>query len=222
MKKAKRVRIIAIVAAMVLAGCGAKADAVAQKMIDDIDALGDISIEDEEEVNKLINRYSTLTDFQKETVKNYAALIEAQDQIELLKQEQVEEQEKREKELLAEENVQACLKTTRKIREGLKHPDTLEIKRILNHDYVSDAGVDCTEFYIEYEAANDLGGMVSKTVFAIYQKNGRFEGSVLLYSRDDGKLNEDYDIKASHWSYMLENEKDEVKEIDVTVIQNNM
>ncbi|SNU04600.1 hypothetical protein SAMN06297422_101142 [Lachnospiraceae bacterium] len=62
-------------------------DPVAQKMIEDIDSIGDVSLDDEELIMKLTERYSSLTDEQKGQVTNYATLLTASDELEKLVQE---------------------------------------------------------------------------------------------------------------------------------------
>lgn len=70
---------------LLLTACGAtKIDEVSQKMINDIDSIGEVTLDDEETINKLIDRYSTLTDDQKNQVSNYATLLNAADELEKL------------------------------------------------------------------------------------------------------------------------------------------
>lgn len=217
------VGILASAVCLTMVGCGSqKVDEVSQKMIDDINALGEIQLADEDAINKLIDRYSTLTDAQKNSVTNYAALLDAQDKIELLKQEQVENQKQAEEDFLKQENVQICIDIIKDIKAGLKHPDTLELKQIYNRDYVASSGNKCTEFYIEYEAANDIGGVVNSTVFATVAMEGKNKGHVSLYAKDRGFLSEYYDSEATGWKDILANKADEVTEYDVSIIQNNL
>ena len=59
-------------------------DPVSQNMIEDIDSIGEVSLEDEELITKLTERYSSLTDEQKSQVTNYATLLTASDELEKL------------------------------------------------------------------------------------------------------------------------------------------
>ena len=61
-------------------GCG-KTDEVSTKMMNDIDAIGEVTIEDEETINNLQETYAILTDKQKNQVKNYSKLLEAKEQL---------------------------------------------------------------------------------------------------------------------------------------------
>ena len=66
--------------------CG-KVDEVSQKVMDDIDSIGEVSLDDEALINKTIDTYATLTDSQKKQIKNYATLLNAEEQLEKLKEE---------------------------------------------------------------------------------------------------------------------------------------
>ncbi len=59
-------------------------DEVAQKMVDDINAIGDVTLDDEELITKLVERYNSLTDEQKKQVNNYATLLNASDKLDTL------------------------------------------------------------------------------------------------------------------------------------------
>lgn len=56
-------------------------DPLSQKMIDDIDSIGEVTLDDEQLILQLIERYATLTDEQKEKVTNYVDLLTAQDEL---------------------------------------------------------------------------------------------------------------------------------------------
>lgn len=59
-------------------------DPISQKMIDDIDSIGEVTLEDENLISKLTERYTSLTDAQKSQVTNYAMLLTASDELERL------------------------------------------------------------------------------------------------------------------------------------------
>lgn len=72
-----------ILAPILLTGCNTR-DEIAQKMIDDIEAIGDVNIYDEDAINKAEALYNTLTENQKNQVTNYIKLVEARRQIDIL------------------------------------------------------------------------------------------------------------------------------------------
>lgn len=82
-----------IISVLTLVGCGdtsttsteASVDALSQKMMGDIDSIGEVTLDDEQLVEKLIDRYATLTDSQKEQIENYTVLLEAEDKLDELK-----------------------------------------------------------------------------------------------------------------------------------------
>ena len=49
--------------------------------MDDIDSIGEVSLDDEELINGIMENYKTLTGNQKEQVNNYIDLLNAQDNI---------------------------------------------------------------------------------------------------------------------------------------------
>lgn len=56
-----------------LVGCGT--DEVSQKVMDDIDSIGEVTLDDAALISKITNSYATLTDSQKNQVKNYKVLL---------------------------------------------------------------------------------------------------------------------------------------------------
>ncbi|SCY68636.1 hypothetical protein SAMN02910292_02490 [Lachnospiraceae bacterium XBB2008] len=72
--------ILLILICVSLIGCGAK-DPVAERMIQDIDSIGEVSFDDKEKIEQLFERYSVLTDKQKEQVTNYVVLLDAMDEM---------------------------------------------------------------------------------------------------------------------------------------------
>lgn len=66
---------------------GCSKDEVAQKIQDDISSIGEVTLDDESLIEKVYEEYNTLTDKQKNQVENYADLLEARDEIEILKAE---------------------------------------------------------------------------------------------------------------------------------------
>ena len=70
---------IVMLVCLLLCGCG-KVDAVAQKVMNDIDSIAEVELSDKELIEKLEQTYSTLTDKQKEQIDNYAVLLNARDE----------------------------------------------------------------------------------------------------------------------------------------------
>ncbi len=176
--------MVAMASTLVIA-CGS-VDPVAQKVMDDINALGTIELSDETEIEKILNTYSTLTDSQKKQVDNYATLLEAQDKIDELKEEQLKlEEEKKAK--LAEER-ENILKIERdyysyvnnavnSLKAGIKVKNSLVIEEVLVKKTAN-----LHQVYILYSAKNKLGGEIEDTYFysveiGMGQDNGgSFEG----------------------------------------------
>ena len=91
MMKKKFCVVLALILVFSLCGCGSEEsasssetsiDPVSQKMIDDINSIGEVTLEDEDLINKLTERYASLTDAQKSQVTNYATLLTASDELE--------------------------------------------------------------------------------------------------------------------------------------------
>lgn len=84
-KNAKLATIISLLSVFVISGCGV-INPVSQKMIDDINTIGEVTLEDEKLINKLQERYNTLTPSQKKQVNNYKTLVDAEDELEMIKE----------------------------------------------------------------------------------------------------------------------------------------
>ncbi len=160
--------MVCIITVASLVACGS-VDPVSQKVMDDINALGTIDLSDEESIEKISSTYATLTDSQKNQVKNYTTLLEAQDKIDELKNEQAKiEEEKKAK--LAEER-ESVLKIERdyysdvnravnSLKNGLKVPNSLVIDEVLVKKTANLVFV-----YILYSAKNKAGGEIEDTYF---------------------------------------------------------
>lgn len=81
----KKILILLVVCMLFMSGCSK--DEVAQKIQDDISSIGEVTLDDESLIEKVYEEYNTLTDKQKNQVENYADLLEARDEIEILKAE---------------------------------------------------------------------------------------------------------------------------------------
>lgn len=81
--------IVVLLMCSLTAACG-KVDEVSQKVMNDIDSIGDVSLDDEELIQKTISEYATLTDSQKKQVSNYVILLNADEELNKLKKESEE------------------------------------------------------------------------------------------------------------------------------------
>ncbi len=70
---------------MALVSCGT--DEVSQSIMDDIDSIGEVTLDDSELIERTLSRYETLTDKQKNQVKNYSTLLAAEDELKALQSE---------------------------------------------------------------------------------------------------------------------------------------
>ena len=118
MKRFKKM-IILVMSLLLFSGCG-KVDEVSQKVMNDINELGEITIEDAEQIEKILNIYSTLTDSQKDQVNNYATLLEAQETVEML----IEEANK------PTEQDMIVVNAIKMLQKTLIKPDSLELRAV--------------------------------------------------------------------------------------------
>lgn len=160
---------IVMLVCLLLCGCG-KVDAVAQKVMNDIDSIAEVELSDKELIEKLEQTYSTLTDKQKEQIDNYAVLLNARDELDILIKEEeekriAEEKAKEEEEKKKEEEerqaklssytheVKFCAKSILSVKELLKNPSSMQVNEFCYAD------MDNTEFvYIDVSAENGFGG----------------------------------------------------------------
>ena len=208
----KRKMIIAgIVLTLALSGCGtgstanegaistAVGDEVSEKMVNDINALGEITLDDEDQINKLIERYATLTDSQKEAVNNYATLLDAQDRIEELK---VEEKAKAEEYLVIERKYYDYIdKAISALKSQAKYPSSLEIETI----YIVQETADMVFVSIDYTADNDLGNQKHGTVSTSFGELSGYaiSGYVPLLESDTIKTLAEKLISGTHEDYQV-------------------
>lgn len=189
--KKKILMFCCLCAFLLFYGCGG-VDEVAQKMIDDIDSIGTVSIDDEGKIDKLLTTYSSLTDKQKEQVSNYTVLLEAQDKIDELKelQEKLEEEER--KKNAPSEQDKLVLDAIKRIQATLIKRDSMELRRV--QLAVLTYKADGTEIPLEdryirvkisYSAMNKAGGYTSENSILGYE-DGKFDGEIINESDDDG------------------------------------
>ena len=183
--------ILVIIMVLSLSACGkkekSKPDAVAQKMIDDINSIGDVTVDDEDLINRLLSTYSTLTEKQKESVNNYAILLEAQDKLVEIKKKKAEDESKKEEEEQANkdkqfENQRKYYKLAQEgidaIKSNTKHPGTFHVTGVFV-TITADGKYNMVD--VEFEAENDFGNSVSTYA--------RYTADLLTIQADDKAKN---------------------------------
>ncbi len=155
MKKGVKI-IISLVLMMCCSGCGEKEiDPLSQDTMDKIDTIGEVTIEDQELIDSLMQTYSEMTDNQKEQVKNYVTLKNAKESLDKLVA--TENEKKFEKQRPYYENVQTAINTA---KNNMKHPASFKVSGVIV--LVSPPNLSSEwSVYIEYESENDLGNSVS-------------------------------------------------------------
>lgn len=146
---------ICILCAVILVGCGK--DPVAQKIAEEIENLGTVTLSDEDKIEKIYDEYNTLTDSQKKQVKNYVDLLNARDSI-------VEQKEQAEK-LYLEEQANLALKA--EIREK---NEELKAGFILEYDYTI-----CRDPYYNVARVIVIQKNGKRTLYVYKEKDGWFK-----------------------------------------------
>lgn len=209
---------------LVSAGCGKSVkDEVSKKMEADINALGDVTLEDEDKINKLLQTYSTLTDDQKNNVDNYAKLLKAQDKIDESKAGQVAEKKAENEALLGDEDVQAVIAVVKQLKTSLKHPDSLKLYSVSYlKGHVDGIDNDVVLVLVDYEAQNDVGGLIRHS--DSIGVGGFADGSCSFFNRDDGgagdKVHNLYLIYHNAWLKCVKNSA--ATDVDVEFIMNSL
>ena len=207
----KKIICIMAVCAMVLAGCGSSGsssksiDKAAQKVMDDIDSIGEVELEDIELIEKIEKTYDTLTEKQKDQINNYADLLNARDDLDLLiKQEEEEQRKKEEEEKIAEEKrikeeeearrksyteeVKFCVKAILTVKGMLKDPDSMQIHEFTYAEEISNE-YKGKYFFIDISAKNGFGG-TSRSIYTVTDDSnlgelGSLNTKFLLYCISD-------------------------------------
>ena len=108
MKKLEKLCLTMIVAVL-LTGCGSKEeeiDLLSQDTMNKIDTIGEVTLDDKDLIEDLMETYSGMTERQKDQVKNYLTLKNAKDELDVLlenQQAQDEAAQKEENELIFKE-----------------------------------------------------------------------------------------------------------------------
>lgn len=180
-----RRKIICILSSCLLLSSCAKVDEVSQKVMTDIDSIGTVELSDQELIEKVENTYATLTDKQKEQVDNYAVLLTARDELDILLKEaeekriadekaaeeaRIAEEKAAEEKRIADEkaaaeerkkqythSVKYCAKAIITLKSELKNPDSLDIHAF----HYSDTN-DIEYVGIDASAQNGFGGVNRK------------------------------------------------------------
>lgn len=188
MKKIMSLLAMLSMNAILITGCVSKPDEVAQKMIDDINAIGTVEVTDEDAIEKAEKVYATLTDRQKEQVNNYADLLNARDKLDTLlkekaKQEaEAEEQARLEVEKKAEEErkteeerkareekeklasytpeVKYCARAIITVKRALKNPDSMVV-----HGFYYGKTDNGESVNLDVTSENGFGGVNRDTLF---------------------------------------------------------
>ena len=158
-----------LICTLCLFSCG-QVDEVSQLVMNEIDSIGDVSLEDETQINKINELYKSLTDKQKNQVENYIKLIEAQNTLEELKNEQelariaeIEAQlvEKERYLNIQREYYPDIESAITMLRNECIFPETLNIKEIIFYGSMSSLGYYYKTIYISYSAENRSGNTLS-------------------------------------------------------------
>ena len=180
----KRIRKIVVITLLgiILTGCGEKEeeiDLLSQDMMNKIETIGDVTIEDKELIEDLMETYAGMTERQKDQVKNYLTLKNAKDELDVLLENQQAQDEAAQK----EEN-ELIFKEQRKhydlVNEGVmflkskcKHPASLKISGVIITYYLT-GDTFGPDVNFEYSADNDLGNSVSN-----YARYSNYAGQYL-------------------------------------------
>ena len=163
----RKLVLITVVFILGLTGCG-KVDEVSQKVSDDIDSIGEVTLDDERRITDIEEIYSTLTDKQKNQVENYKQLLDARDELNNLLS--MKEQEK--EEILSiqrqfYDNIDVAIEY---LKSKAKNPSSLNVSEIIVTSKPMAFSQPLT-IYIKYTAQNGFGNDV-KGVFLYWYEEG--------------------------------------------------
>lgn len=168
----KKYIFLLILTAFLFSGCGT--DPLSSQMIQDIKNIGDVTLEDEEIIEKSEETYSEMTDKQKNQVKNYIDLKNARDKLDELKEEAAKEAEEALLEIISSKPYSSAISFCKLIKDSLINPDSFKLKEVLYRDL---------DYYyyclINYTGENRLGGTAS--------------GRYIVRFNSDGSINEYWD-----------------------------
>lgn len=197
----KKIICITAICSVILTGCGNTVDQVAQKVMDDINSIGDVELEDADLIEKIEKTYSTLTEKQKEQINNYVDLLNARDDLDLLIKQEEEKEKAAEEERIKEEEkrireeeearkksyteeVKFCVKAILTVKEMLKDPDSMQIHEFAYYDGIS-SEYKGKYLYIDVSGKNGFGG-TSRAVYLVTDDSswgelGTFNANFFLY-----------------------------------------
>lgn len=202
----KRLRLCLLVMLVLfnISACGKKAvDPVAQKVIDDINALGEITLDDKSSIEKITETYATLTDEQKNQVTNYIDLINAKDRIEELEMTEKNSLDAKASEIPECFLIEAC----NELKSSCSNSESFEINSIEYTDLVTwgtyDKSSGLRDMYkdeevyfirIEFSGENGFGGTASETAYGEYWVK---DGKVSIVPDVGGDLGRVYSVYQS-------------------------
>ena len=136
----RKIVCVITVCFVALSGCGSSEsssrsiDKTAQKVIDDINGLGEIGLEDAELIEKIEKSYNVLTKEQKDQIDNYSDLLDARNNLDLLieeenqkRKEEIKAKEEEEKKKLYTDEVKFCVKAILTVKGMLKNPNSMKL-----------------------------------------------------------------------------------------------
>lgn len=185
MKKVETILLI-FVLSILLVGCGT--DPVAKKVMDDIESIGTVELSDKEMIESISETYKELTDKQKNQVKNYATLLEAQDKIKQLEKEAeqaaiLEEIKKRNS-----TEYDLAISAIQMLKDSLFNSESLQLKDVSY--YSAYEGGSCY-IKVDYSGENRLGGMVSDSVIFYSYHGDEIDG---VYTKETSSGLEKYNM----------------------------
>jgi len=208
MRKLRKHLVIFVVTGLlmvVLFGCSKKPDEATQKVIDDINALGEVSLDDESKVEKLTTVYSTLTDEQKNNVNNYAKLLDAQEKIEELKGEAAEAKAKEEEEFKNAEHTKLAIQLCKRIQDCLKNPSSFKIQSCSCH-------IDGEKYYylVKFTSQNGFGNDISNAVCQYFKDSKELSNTLTINFETDGEMfaSMNYSNCKDVWDILEKNDPD--------------
>lgn len=188
----KKIIVITILCTLFLSACGK--DSVAQKIQDDIESIGEVTLDDEYLIEKTYETYNTLTDKQKNQVDNYADLLDARDKLDKLKAEAIIAQEEADR--IKEEYLKKERKYYPEINDGINKLNS-EVRKIINNTKV-DIEIDTIIAENINKPANLSGNQIATwTGFFVYAKYAVIDDgkeSYLYVASQDGYFKECQEI----------------------------
>lgn len=180
MKKVKELVamfILASVSIFLLAGCGEKKDALSQQMVEDIESIGDVTLDDEELITELESTYNDMTDEQKNQVDNYVDLKNARKELDEIKEKELADK-------VNSDPYKSAIYVVKTIKETLYNPNSFDLIKVMSYGH-EDEDWTSLKIRVDYSGENLLGGSVTNSIIT------QFDDGKYFYSWE--KNAEDYD-----------------------------